>query len=167
MHWDNFCSSTRVSSAGVEEDDEHCHNDEEAQGPQEVVQEDVHLGAPTVIRSLPGGKISSREGFNHVDHLLGWIVVHRDPGSAVIKFCCGVRPKIKFFLDPNTVFQSQMRHLLSVLENLFVLSTFMETHPGVLSVGDTVLLAFASTSPRKSMRESMISLPFGTRTGKN
>jgi len=27
-----------------------------------------------------------------------------------------------------------------------------------------VLFAFASTSPRKSMRESMISFPFGTRT---
>ena len=39
------------------------------------------------------------------------------------------------------------------------------THPVVLSVGDTVLLAFASTSPRKSMRESMIPFPFGTRTG--
>ena len=59
MHWNNFSSSTRVAPARVEEDDEHCHDNEEAQGPQEVVQEDVHLGAPTVIRSLPGGKISS------------------------------------------------------------------------------------------------------------
>ena len=25
--------------------------------------------------------------------LLGWIVIHRDPGSPVIKFCCGVQPE--------------------------------------------------------------------------
>jgi len=75
MHWDDSGASSRVSSAGVEEDDEHRHDDEEAQGPQQVVQEDVHLCRAAVIRSL-----------------LGWIVIHRDPGSPVIKFCCGVQP---------------------------------------------------------------------------
>jgi len=75
MHWNNFSSSTRVAAARVEEDDEHRHDDEEAQGPQEVVQEDVHLRAAAVIRSL-----------------LGWIVIHWDPGSAIIKLCCGVQP---------------------------------------------------------------------------
>ena len=34
----------------------------------------------------------------------------------------------------------------------------------VLSVGPTVLFALASTSSRKSIKESMISLPFGTST---
>jgi len=75
VHWNNCSSSTRVAAARVEEDDEHRHDDEEAQGPQEVVQEDVHLRAAAVIRSL-----------------LGWIVIHWDPGSAIIKFCCGVQP---------------------------------------------------------------------------
>ena len=57
MHWDDSGASSRVSPARVEEDDEHRHDDEEAQGPQQVVQEDVDLCRPAVIRSLPGGKI--------------------------------------------------------------------------------------------------------------
>ena len=89
MHWNNFSRSTRVAAARVEEDDEHRHDDEEAQGPQEVVQEDVHLRAAAVIWSLPDlGKISSeRVSSPFADFLLGWIVIHWDPGSAVIKFC--------------------------------------------------------------------------------
>ena len=55
MHWDDSGASSRVSPARVEEDDEHRHDDEEAQGPQQVVQEDVDLCRPAVIRSLPGG----------------------------------------------------------------------------------------------------------------
>ena len=100
MHWDNCGGSSRVSPARVEEDDEHRHDDEEAQGPQEVVQEDVDLCGAAVIRSLPGDKMSSKMGFSI--KLLGWIVIHRDPGSAIIKFSCGVQPKIKF-LGPITV----------------------------------------------------------------
>ena len=57
MHWNNFSGSRGVSPARVEEDDEHRHDDEEAKRPQEVVQEDVHLCAPAVIWSLPGGKM--------------------------------------------------------------------------------------------------------------
>jgi len=79
MHWNNFSGSPGVPPARVEEDDEHRHDDEEAQGPQEVVQEDVDLCAAAVIWSL-----------------LGWIVIHRDPGSAVIKFCCCVEPCAAF-----------------------------------------------------------------------
>jgi len=73
MHGNNFCGSPRVSPTRVEEDDEHRHDDEEAQAPQEVVQEDVDLCAAAVVRSL-----------------LGWIVIDRDPGSSIIKFCCRV-----------------------------------------------------------------------------
>ena len=64
MHWNNFGGSTRVSSARVEEDDEHRHDDEEAEGPQEVMQEDVDLGAVAVIRSLPGAKDQVKWVFN-------------------------------------------------------------------------------------------------------
>ena len=53
MHWNNFSGSPGVPPARVEKDDEHRHNDEEAQGPQEVVQEDVDLCAAAVVRSLP------------------------------------------------------------------------------------------------------------------
>ena len=67
MHWNNCSSSTRVAAARVEEDDEHRHDDEEAQGPQEVVQEDVHLRAAAVVRSLPDlGKISSETVSNDI-----------------------------------------------------------------------------------------------------
>ena len=62
MHWNNFSRSSRIATTGVEEDDEHGHDDEEAEGPQEVVQEDVDLGDPAImmIWSLPDeGKISS------------------------------------------------------------------------------------------------------------
>ena len=92
MHWNNFSRSSRIATTGVEEDDEHGHNDEEAEGPQEVVQEDVDLGDPAImmIWSLPGeGKISSDRVFNHVVSPW-WIMIHRDPGSAIIKFCCCV-----------------------------------------------------------------------------
>jgi len=73
VHWNNFSRSSRIATTGVEEDDEHGHDDEEAEGPQEVVQEDVDLGDPAImmIWSLPW-----------------WIMIHRDPGSAIIKFCC-------------------------------------------------------------------------------
>ena len=96
MHWNNFSSSTRVAAARVEEDDEHRHDDEEAQGPQEVVQEDVHLCAAAVIWSLPDlGKMSSEEfPIKLLIILLGWIVIHWDPGSAIIKFCGGVQPNM-------------------------------------------------------------------------
>ena len=63
MHWNNFSGSRGVSPARVEEDDEHRHDDEEAKRPQEVVQEDVHLCAPAVIWSLPGGK-KSKQSFS-------------------------------------------------------------------------------------------------------
>ena len=89
MHWNNFSRSSRIATTGVEEDDEHGHDDEEAEGPQEVVQEDVDLGDPAImmIWSLPDeGKISSDRVFNQVSPW--WIMIHRDPGSAIIKFCC-------------------------------------------------------------------------------
>ena len=75
MHWNNFGGSTRVSSARVEEDDEHRHDDEEAQAPQEVVQEDVDLCAAAVVRSLPEDrKISiKKEGFQSYIELLTWV----------------------------------------------------------------------------------------------
>ena len=97
MHWDDSGASSRVSPARVEEDDEHRHDDEEAQGPQQVVQEDVHLCRAAVIRSLPEkAKYQVKWGFQfRWIMLLGWIVIHRDPRSPVIKFCCGVQPEIK------------------------------------------------------------------------
>ena len=85
MHWNNFSSSTRVAAARVEEDDEHRHDDEEAQGPQEVVQEDVHLRATAVIWSLPDlGKISSERVSSCFVEYITW--VDRDPlGSRVCR----------------------------------------------------------------------------------
>ena len=67
MHWDDSGASSRVSPARVEEDDEHRHDDEEAQGPQQVVQEDVHLCRAAVIRSLPGGEIYQVNGVFNLD----------------------------------------------------------------------------------------------------
>lgn len=65
MHWNNCSCSTRIAAARVEEDDEHGHDDEEAQGPQEVVQEDVHLRAAAVVWGLPDfGKMSSEMDFD-------------------------------------------------------------------------------------------------------
>ena len=75
MHGNNFCGSPRVSPTRVEEDDEHRHDDEEAQAPQEVVQEDVDLCAAAVVRSLPEErKISiQKEDFqSNIEHLT-WV----------------------------------------------------------------------------------------------
>ena len=114
MHWDDSGASSRVSPARVEEDDEHRHDDEEAQGPQQVVQEDVHLCRAAVIRSLPEkAKYQVKWGFQfRWIMLLGWIVIHRDPRSPVIKFCGGVQPEIT-----NQVV-SNLRSSFSLSDNL-------------------------------------------------
>jgi len=73
MHGNNSGGSTRITATGVEEDDEHRQDDEEAQSPEEIVQEDIDLGASAVVRSL-----------------LCWIVIDRDPRPPVVKLRCGV-----------------------------------------------------------------------------
>ena len=37
VHWNNFGGSTRIAATGVEEDDEHRQDDQEAQSPEKKV----------------------------------------------------------------------------------------------------------------------------------